>query len=133
MTKVIVNGTFDILHRGHLEMLHYAKSQGDYLLVCIDSDERVRQLKGPTRPINNQKDRMFMLNSLKCVDYVKVFNTKEELIELIKLYKPDIMVKGSDWKDKSIVAKEHVNQVIFYDRVGDYSTTKTIQNIANRR
>ena len=133
MTKVIVNGTFDILHRGHLEMLHYAKSQGDYLLVCIDSDERVRQLKGTTRPINNQTDRMFMLNSLKCVDYVKVFNTKEELIELIKLYKPDIMVKGSDWKDKSIVAKEHVNQVIFYDRVGDYSTTKTIQDIADRR
>jgi len=133
MTKVIVNGTFDILHRGHLEMLHYAKSQGDYLLVCIDSDERVQQLKGPTRPINNQTDRMFMLNSLKCVDYVKVFNTKEELVELIKLYKPDIMVKGSDWRGKSIVAKEHVNQVIFYDRVGDYSTTKTIQDIADRR
>jgi D-beta-D-heptose 7-phosphate kinase/D-beta-D-heptose 1-phosphate adenosyltransferase len=114
-------------------MLHYAKSQGDYLLVCIDSDERVRELKGPTRPINNQTDRMFMLNSLKCVDYVKIFNTREELVEIIKLYKPSIMVKGSDWRGKSIVAKEYVNQVIFYDRVGEYSTTNTIQDIANRR
>jgi D-beta-D-heptose 7-phosphate kinase/D-beta-D-heptose 1-phosphate adenosyltransferase len=132
MTKVIVNGTFDILHRGHLEMLHYAKSQGDYLLVCIDSDERVKELKGHGRPINNQKDRQFMLNSLKCVDYVKIFNTREELIELIKLFKPDLMVKGSDWQGKSVVAQEHVKQVIFYDRVGDYSTTKTIQDIVNR-
>ena len=133
MTKIIVNGTFDILHREHLEMLQYAKNQGDYLLVCIDSDERVRKLKGSTRPINNQIDRMFMLNSLKCVDYVKIFNSSEELIELIKLDKPDIMVKGSDWQGKSIVGQEHVNQVIFYDRVGNYSTTNTIQDIANRR
>ena len=132
MTKVVVNGTFDILHRGHLEMLHYAKNQGDYLLVCIDSDERVRELKGSTRPINNQTDRMFMLNSLKCVDYVKIFNTREELVELIKLYKPDIMVKGSDWKGKSVVAQEHVNQVIFYDRIEPYSTTKTIEDIIAR-
>jgi D-beta-D-heptose 7-phosphate kinase/D-beta-D-heptose 1-phosphate adenosyltransferase len=132
MTKVVVNGTFDILHRGHLEMLHYAKNQGDYLLVCIDSDERVRELKGSTRPINNQTDRMFMLNSLKCVDYVKIFNTREELVELIKLYKPDIMVKGSDWKGKSVVAQEHVNQVIFYDRIKPYSTTKTIEDIIAR-
>ena len=131
--KIIVNGTFDILHRGHLEMLQYAKSLGTYLLVCIDTDERVKQLKGLKRPINNQSDRMFMLNSLKCVDYVKIFNTKEELIDLIKLYKPDIMVKGSDWKGKSIVAQEHVNQVIFYDRIGEYSTTNTIQDIINRR
>lgn len=131
--KIIVNGTFDILHRGHLEMLQYAKSLGTYLLVCIDTDERVKQLKGLKRPINNQSDRMFMLNSLKCVDYVKIFNTKEELIDLVKLYKPDIMVKGSDWKGKSIVAQEHVNQVIFYDRIGEYSTTNTIQDIVNRR
>jgi len=131
--KIIVNGTFDILHRGHLEMLHYAKSLGSYLLVCIDSDERVKQLKGPERPINNQSDRMFMLNSLKCVDYVKIFNTKDELIDLIKLYNPDIMVKGSDWKGKSIVAQEHVKNVIFYDRSNDYSTTKTIQDIFDRR
>jgi len=133
MTKVIVNGTFDILHRGHLEMLHYAKSQGDYLLVCIDSDARVKELKGATRPINTQTDRQFMLNSLKCVDHVEIFNTREELVDLIKLYKPNIMVKGSDWRGKSIVAQQHVDQVIFYDRVGEYSTTNTIQDIANRR
>ena len=132
MTKVIVNGTIDILHRGHLEMLHYAKSQGDYLLVCIDSDARVKELKGATRPINTQTDRQFMLNSLICVDRVEIFNTREELVDLIKLYKPNIMVKGSDWRGKSIVAQQHVKQVIFYDRVGEYSTTNTIQHIANR-
>ena len=131
--KIIVNGTFDILHRGHLEMLQYAKNLGNYLLVCIDSDERVKELKGSNRPINNQSDRMFMLNSLKCVDYVKIFNTREELIDIIKLYKPDIMVKGSDWQGKSIVAQEHVKQIIFYDRANNYSTTKTIQDIIDRR
>jgi D-beta-D-heptose 7-phosphate kinase/D-beta-D-heptose 1-phosphate adenosyltransferase len=68
--KIVVNGTFDILHRGHIEMLEYAKSLGNELLVCIDTDNRVRQLKGSTRPINNQADRAFMLQSLKCVDTV---------------------------------------------------------------
>jgi D-beta-D-heptose 7-phosphate kinase/D-beta-D-heptose 1-phosphate adenosyltransferase len=73
-----------------------------------------------------------MLNSLKCVDYVKIFNSREELIDLIKLYKPDIMVKGSDWRGKSIVAQEYVKTVIFYDRANNYSTTKTIQDIVSR-
>ena len=132
--RVMVNGTFDILHRGHLELLHYAKSQGDYLLVAIDTDSRVAELKGPARPINNQSDRMFMLHSLKCVDYVKTFSSTEELVELMKTYRPDVYVKGSDWKhDKGSVANQHCDRVIYYDRVGDYSTTKTIQNIISRR
>ena len=132
--RVMVNGTFDILHRGHLELLQYAKSLGDYLLVAIDTDRRVSKLKGPTRPINNQKDRMFMLHSLKCVDYVKTFDSKEELIELMQTYQPDVYVKGSDWKqDKGSTAEQYCKQVIYYDRVGDYSTTKTIQDIISRR
>jgi len=133
MTKVIVNGTFDILHRGHLMMLQHAKSLGDHLLVAIDTDRRVKELKGENRPINNQDDRRYMLESLKCVNTVYFFDSKEQLIDIMKEYKPDIMVKGSDWQGKSVVAQEHVNQVIFYDRVGEYSTTKTIQDIANRR
>ena len=131
--RVMVNGTFDILHRGHLELLHYAKSQGDYLLVAIDTDRRVAELKGPTRPINTQSDRMFMLHSLKCVDYVKTFNSTEELAELMKTYKPNVYVKGSDWKhDKGSIAEQYCDRVIYYDRVSNYSTTKTIQDIISR-
>jgi cytidyltransferase-like protein len=131
--KVMVNGTFDILHRGHLELLQYAKSLGDYLLVAIDTDSRVTELKGPTRPINNQRDRMYMLHSLKCVDYVKTFNSTEELIELMQNYKPDIYVKGSDWKkDTQSTAHRYCDKVIFYDRIDNYSTTNIIQRIIDR-
>jgi D-beta-D-heptose 7-phosphate kinase/D-beta-D-heptose 1-phosphate adenosyltransferase len=132
VTKVIVNGTFDILHRGHIEMLNYAKSLGDYLLVLIDTDDRVRELKGQGRPINNQHDRWFMLKNIKAVDDVWFFNSRESLIEKIKIYDPDIMVKGSDYKDRSVVGKELVPKVVYYDRT-EHSTTKTIQDIIDRR
>lgn len=131
MTKVIVNGTFDILHRGHIEMLNYAKSLGDYLLVLIDTDDRVRELKGQGRPINNQHDRWFMLKNIKAVDDVWFFNSRESLIEKIKIYDPDIMVKGSDYKNRSVVGKELVPKVVYYDRT-EHSTTKTIQDIISR-
>ena len=71
--NIVVNGTFDILHRGHIEMLEYAKSLGDNLLVCIDTDNRVKELKGPERPINNKIDRAFMLRSFRCLDLVFTF------------------------------------------------------------
>lgn len=131
--KVMVNGTFDILHRGHLQMLQYAKSLGDHLLVAIDTDRRVKELKGLDRPINNQMDRRFMLESLRCVDTVYFFDSREELISIMEEYKPDVYVKGSDWKsDKGSTAEQYCKQVIYYDRVGNYSTTKTIQDITNR-
>lgn len=129
--RVMVNGTFDILHRGHLEMLEYAKSQGSYLLVAIDSDRRVKELKGESRPINTVSDRRAMLQSLRFVDYVKVFDTTEELLEIIKLYKPNIMVKGSDYQGKSVIGETLVPKVIYYDRT-EHSTTKAIQDIINR-
>ena len=130
--KIIINGTFDLLHVGHIELLEYAKSLGDQLLVCIDSDSRVKQLKGESRPINTQDDRIKMLNALRCVDMVWVFDTKEKLIEQIELYQPDIMVKGSDYKGRSVVGEALCKQVIYYDRT-EHSTTKTIQSIINRR
>ena len=129
----MVNGTFDILHRGHLELLNYAKSQGNFLLVAIDTDRRVKELKGNDRPINNQEDRKFHLANLKAVDTVMFFDSKDQLIDIMKEYKPDIYVKGSDWKkDKPSTAEQYCNQVIYYDRVGDYSTTKIIQDITDR-
>jgi rfaE bifunctional protein nucleotidyltransferase chain/domain len=128
----MVNGTFDILHRGHIELLNYARSLGDCLLVAIDTDRRVKELKGNDRPINNQEDRKFHLANLKAVDSVCFFDSKEELIELMKHWKPDIYVKGSDWKGSEGTAHKYSKQVIYYDRVGNYSTTNTIQNIINR-
>ena len=79
MTKVFVNGTFDVLHPGHLALLNYARSLGDYVVVGIDTDDRVREKKGPSRPVNGEKDRRIMLLNLKSVDEVKFFGTDEEL------------------------------------------------------
>jgi len=130
--NIFVNGTFDILHRGHLELLNYAKSLGDYLCVGIDTDDRVKEKKGPTRPIHNQGERKFFLENLKAVDEVKLFSSDEELEGLVKSFKPDIMVVGSDWKDKSVIGSYYAAKLIFFDRIGDYATTKTIQDIINR-
>jgi rfaE bifunctional protein nucleotidyltransferase chain/domain len=133
MKRVMVNGTFDILHRGHLELLRFAKHQGDQLLVAIDSDRRVKELKGASRPINTEEDRRLMLSSLKFVDIVLIFDSKEELLQMTKDYAPDVYVKGSDWlRDKPSTAEQYCRNVIYYDRVGDYSTTKTIQDIIGR-
>ena len=133
MKHVMVNGTFDILHRGHIEMLNYARSLGDFLLIAIDTDRRVKELKGETRPINNQEDRKYHLDNLKAVDRVVFFDSKEELVSIMEKYKPDVYVKGSDWKkDKPSTAEQYCEQVIYYDRVGDYSTTNIIQRISDR-
>ncbi len=131
--RIIVNGTFDILHRGHIEMLNFAKSQGTYLLVCIDSDRRVKELKGKSRPVNNQEDRKMALDNLKAVDAVWIFDSAMELEHICKVFKPDVMVKGSDYEGKEIIGQEHCNSIQFFKLVSNYSTTKTIENINNRK
>jgi len=130
--KIIVNGTFDILHRGHIELLEHAKSLGEFLLVCIDSDKRVKELKGANRPINNQNDRAFMLQGLKCVDAVWTFNSEEELENMCEMYQPDIMIKGKDYEGKRIVGAKHCKEIKFVELVDGYSTTNIIQRITNR-
>jgi D-beta-D-heptose 7-phosphate kinase/D-beta-D-heptose 1-phosphate adenosyltransferase len=130
--KVFVNGTFDLLHRGHIELLNYAKSLGEYVCVGIDTDDRVRQMKGHTRPIHNQEERKFFLENLKAVDEVRFFSNDAELEGLVKSFKPDIMVVGSDWKEKSVIGSYWAAELIFFDRIGDYATTKTIEDIINR-
>ena len=133
MTTVMVNGTFDVLHPGHIALLNTARSYGKWLVVAIDTDRRVRELKGDSRPINNQNDRRIMLSSLKSVDVVEFFDSTEELVKLMERYKPDVYVKGSDWKhDKQSTAEQYCKKVIYYDRVEPYSTTNTIQDIINR-
>lgn len=132
MTTVFVNGTFDILHPGHIALLNTARSHGDYLVVAIDSDRRVRELKGLDRPVYNQIDRRVMLSNLKSVDIVEVFDSDEELMNIIQRYNPDIMLKGSDWQGKPIVGGHLVKRIEYFNRIDDYSTTKTIQSITAR-
>ena len=126
--KVFVNGTFDILHMGHLELLKYAKSLG-YVVVGIDTDKCVKGKKGPTRPIHNQEERKFFLENLRSVDEVVFFSSEPEFEELIKSLQPDIIIVGSDWKEKSTIKSYYDGELIFFDRMEKYSTTKTIQKI----
>jgi D-beta-D-heptose 7-phosphate kinase/D-beta-D-heptose 1-phosphate adenosyltransferase len=130
MKRIVVNGTFDILHSGHLALLNYAKSLGDFLVVAIDSDRRVRELKGTSRPVNTQSERQELLENLRAVDEVKIFDSDQELVDIIK--DCAIMVKGSDYKGKSIVGENNIAQIIFFNRIDGFSTTEKIQHIANR-
>jgi D-beta-D-heptose 7-phosphate kinase/D-beta-D-heptose 1-phosphate adenosyltransferase len=130
MKKIFVNGTFDIVHLGHLALFNYAKSLGDFLLVAIDSDKRVKQLKGNYRPINNEYERKTLLENLKAIDQVQIFDTDQELIDIVSTC--DLMVKGSDYIGKPIVGEHVCKQIVFFDRINDYSTTKKIQSIVDR-
>ena len=129
MVKVWVNGCFDILHRGHYELFKYAKSLGDILVVGIDSDTKVRLDKGPSRPYNKIEDRIFALESIKYIDKVTYFDSKEALENLIKEIKPDIMVVGSDWRGKEVVGSQFATKVEYFERLGTYSTTNILNNI----
>ena len=131
-TEVFVNGTFDILHPGHLALLRFAKSKGEWLTVGIDSDERVKKLKGDSRPVNDQVFRKEMLLALNVVDDVFIFNTDEGLCDLIKHINPDTMIVGSDYKDKPVIGSQFAKQLMFFDKIDGYSTTKIIKNITNR-
>ena len=126
--KVFVNGTFDILHRGHIELLNYAKRLGE-VCVGIDTDECVRGKKGRGRPVHNLEERKFFLENLKSVDEVVFFSSEPEFEELIKTMQPDIMIVGSDWKEKSTIKSYYDGELIFFDRMEDYSTTQTIERI----
>jgi rfaE bifunctional protein nucleotidyltransferase chain/domain len=133
MVKVFVNGSFDLLHTGHLNLLFYAKSLGSHLHVAIDSDKRIQQLKGTDRPVNPLHIRKAIMESLKPVDHVSVFESDNQLVDIIKSYSPDIMVKGSDWQGKPIIGEQYCKSVIFYERENNESTTKIIQDFIARR
>ncbi len=133
MKKVFVNGAFDVLHSGHLDMLDYAASLGDHLLVAIDTDTRIEYNKGKGRPFNKLSIRKRLMMTLKPVDSVAVFDTDQDLVDLVRRFEPDIMVKGSDWKGKPIIGEEYCKKVIFYERTNGESTTKTIQDFIDRR
>ena len=108
---IFTNGCFDVIHRGHIELLKFCKNFG-YVIVGLNSDNSVKKLKGKNRPINNEEDRKFLLESLKFVDEVIIFD-QETPIELIKKIKPNLIVKGSDYIKESVVGKEVAEIIIF--------------------
>ena len=132
---VFTNGCFDILHAGHIKYLEAAAEKGDRLIVAVNSDESVTQLKGPTRPINVLNSRMYLLASLQCVDAVCSFD-EETPIDIIRTLKPDVLVKGGDYQINDIVGAEDVlangGVVEVIPFVEGYSTTKIESRILDR-
>ena len=132
MKLVWTNGCFDVLHRGHIELFKYAKSLGDYLIVGIDSDKRIKESKGPSRPVNSQQDRRFFLESIKYVDKVVIFSSSFQLESMVKMYKPEALVVGSEYKTKGVVGVEHAKKVHFFDRIKGYSTTNILNSVGKK-
>ena len=133
MKKVFVNGAFDVLHSGHLDLLDFAGMLGGHLLVAIDTDARIEYNKGIGRPFNPLSIRKHIMSMLKPVNSVKVFGSDQELVDIIRQYEPDVMVKGSDWKGKTILGEEYCKEIVFYERTNGQSTTKAIEDFITRR
>jgi D-beta-D-heptose 7-phosphate kinase/D-beta-D-heptose 1-phosphate adenosyltransferase len=130
LKTVFTNGCFDIIHRGHIELLKFCKSLGDIVIVGLNSDKSVKSIKGENRPIFSQDDRMFTLRSIRFVDDVIIFDEKTPY-NLIKSLNPDIIVKGGDYKKEDVVGND-ISDVRIFRFINGYSTTETIQNISNR-
>ena len=126
------NGCFDILHVGHINLIKYLKQNCDFVIIGIDSDNRVKKLKGNDRPFNCQQDRKTMLESLRFVDRVLIFDSEQELTDMVKSINPDLMIVGSDYKNKKVVGSEHAKKLHFFEKLDGYSTTKILQYTSNR-
>jgi rfaE bifunctional protein nucleotidyltransferase chain/domain len=122
-----VNGCFDILHCGHLRVFQFARASGDYVIVGLNSDRSVRELKGKDRPIIGQSERKEIVESIRFVDEVIIFDEPTPL-KLIELIKPNIIVKGEDWIDREVVGS-HIAEVIYVPMLKKYSTTEIINRI----
>ena len=133
--KVFVNGCFDLLHLGHIELLNKAKEYGDYLIVGINSNSSIKNLKGPSRPIFNSQYRKKMLLALDSVDEVMIFSEANAL-NLIKKIKPDIYVKGRDYKNKKTPETDFLlklnKKIIYVDFHKNYSSTNIIAKIIKK-
>lgn len=133
---VFTNGCFDILHSGHVMYLNEAKAQGDYLIVGLNSDASVQRLKGPERPINKELDRKYVLENLKSVDCVQIFE-EDTPLEIIKQINPSMLVKGGDWKIEQIVGSDFVlsqgGEVKSLSFKDGYSTSKIIKDAQGKK
>ena len=128
---VCTNGCFDILHIGHIRLFQFAKRAGDILVVAINTDDSVRRFKGNSRPLVNEKERAEVLSALGCVDYVTFFSedTPEKVLRFLK---PDILVKGSDYKFKEIVGHNFIKKTMRYPLVKGKSTSEFIKKITGK-
>ena len=127
---VFTNGCFDILHRGHIELLKFCKGMGK-VVVGLNSDNSIAMLKGPTRPVFAERDRRFMLESCRYVDEVRIFE-EETPYNLIKQIKPDIIVKGADYEIEEVVGHDICESIILFNYLDGYSTTQIIKDLSNR-
>ena len=129
---VTTNGVFDILHIGHIRYLQKAKKLGDVLIVAINSDESVKKIKDPKRPLNNENDRAEALAALQCVDYVTIFD-EQDPVKFLEKIKPDIHVKGGDYNINQIIEKgvveENNGKIVLIPEIRGYSTTELINKI----
>ena len=130
MVTVFTPGCFDIIHFGHIELFKYCRSIGDEVIVGLNSDDSIRKIKGTNRPVNDLKSRLSVLESIKYIDKVVVFNEEDPYI-LIKKINPDIMVKGGDYKAEDVVGKD-LCEVRIFNYIDGYSTTKSIQRFNSR-
>lgn len=128
---VFTNGCFDILHAGHVSVLEFSRSKGDVLVVGLNSDESVRRLKGPTRPVNKQADRALVLAALESVSYVSIFK-EDTPYNLIKAVRPDVLVKGGDYKPSEIVGREFAGKVVRFALLKGRSTTGIIKKVSKK-
>jgi D-beta-D-heptose 7-phosphate kinase/D-beta-D-heptose 1-phosphate adenosyltransferase len=127
MRKIVwINGCFDVLHYGHFKLIQYAAAFGGKLVIGIDSDARVKQLKGQDRPFHTQQQREYNLRQIRGVGDVIVFNTEDELRNNLKTLNPDIFVIGSDYIGKPIIGGEFAKEIKFFQRIDELSTTKLL-------
>jgi len=132
MIKVWVNGTFDIVHLGHVQLLKKAAELGDFLIVGLDGDKRVTELKGKERPINNLVSRITLLESIKYVDRVVAFDSDEQLETLIKTMRPAVMVIGEEYRDKRIIGSEYVGEIVYFPKMEGFSSTHIINKLYDK-
>ncbi len=125
---VFTNGCFDILHSAHIKILQFSKKQGDILVVGINSDESIKKLKGPERPINNIEERTNILSLFEFIDYIIIFNDNTPY-NIIELLKPNILVKGSDYKKEDVIGANLVDDVILFDYIQNKSTSLIVNKI----
>ena len=130
MKKVWINGSFDILHIGHIRLINFAKSFGS-VMVGLDTDQRISEKKGSSRPLNTLSDRVEFISNINGVNSVVSFSSDLELSNLIKEYNPDYFVIGDDYLGKQIIGSEYAKEIVYFNKINGYSTTELIHKCKN--
>ena len=128
--RIWLNGTFDVLHLGHIKLFQHAKQTYPHSVICVgvDTDDRIRQMKGPNRPINSLPLRIEFLKSIRFIDDVCSFATDDDLRDKIALFQPDVMFIGDDYRNRTIIGEELIPRIEYVERFDNLSTTKILNN-----